>query len=534
LLGEKLSDKDRLAVLARLRLTDRSDQDENETQRLFVTTSTSTTSLSSSSSTTKKQKQTLPVAEIVTAAPNTISTLPSTTTATTTSASSSPKTMEMEHEEAAPSLPSPTSTTDTSNVEEEKEELPPPAPLKGILKRSIHKSVDSLTNSLTNHASSSSGSLDSKAGADSATTAAAAAAASRRMLFPSVEDDRYPSQTSSSDPQNPSKQKKKTQFAPMARVIAVASRKDMLFIEKSLVWWQKSDYNDFKKTGRIIAKAMMEGGSEIWLTTSSTTNTWGRRISSGGRRKTSLSRENVNNPAVTSTKTNKNTNTDTSSSEEGEDDDIDSFGNKWWCKFGHSRRGLEHIASMEEGRERQRNVNASIAAVMKEQQRQRMSGKDVYKLATSGRTYTSWARDLALAAGAADAEAVRANFDTNAKNRAHYLQQRSRGTNNNNNNNSMNNNTRKFPTFFMDMSDIAANVLDANTSSSMLLKKKQQKQKQEDKPVPIHNDPDPGSINTTKRISKKAAGFGHGEGSVDMAAVLTGMGPASRTRVEAQ
>eukprot|EP00978_Attheya_sp_CCMP212_P023069 scaffold69889_cov32-Attheya_sp.AAC.1 len=313
--------------------------------------------------------------------------------------------MEMEHEEAAPSLPSPTTTTTDhtfNNVEEEeKEELPPPPPLKGILKRSIHKSVDSLTK---NHASSSSGSLDSKASTDASTTAAAAAAASRRMLFPSVEDDRYPSQTSSnSDHPQPLKQKKKTQFAPMARVIAVASRKDMLFIEKSLVWWQKSDYNDFKKTGRIIAKAMMEGGSEIWLT--STNNAWGRRISSGSsRRKTSLSRENINNPA--SSLTNKNTNTDTSSSEEGEDDDTDNFGNKWWCKFGHSRRGLEHIASIEEGRERQRNVNASIAAVIKEQQRQRMSGaaKDEYKLATSGRTYTTWARDLALAAGAADAE----------------------------------------------------------------------------------------------------------------------------------
>eukprot|EP00978_Attheya_sp_CCMP212_P025943 scaffold84427_cov35-Attheya_sp.AAC.2 len=85
----------------------------------------------------------------------------------------------------------------------------------------------------------------------------------------------------------------------------------------------------------------------------------------------------------------------------------------------------------------------------------------------------------------------------------------------------------------MDMSDVAANVLDANTSSTMRFKKKQQKQKQEDsKPVPIHNDPDPAG-SSIKRISKKAAGFGHGEGSVDMAAVLTGMGPASRTRVEA-
>ena len=31
----------------------------------------------------------------------------------------------------------------------------------------------------------------------------------------------------------------------------------MSFMEKSQVWWQKSDYEDFKKTARIIAKAMV-------------------------------------------------------------------------------------------------------------------------------------------------------------------------------------------------------------------------------------------------------------------------------------
>jgi hypothetical protein len=36
---------------------------------------------------------------------------------------------------------------------------------------------------------------------------------------------------------------------------------------------------------------------------------------------------------------------------------------KWWHKFGHSRRGLEHVASIDEDRQRQANVRAAVKAV---------------------------------------------------------------------------------------------------------------------------------------------------------------------------
>jgi len=35
----------------------------------------------------------------------------------------------------------------------------------------------------------------------------------------------------------------------------------MSYFRKSTNWWQRNDYDDLKKTGRIIAKAMVQGGS---------------------------------------------------------------------------------------------------------------------------------------------------------------------------------------------------------------------------------------------------------------------------------
>lgn len=67
---------------------------------------------------------------------------------------------------------------------------------------------------------------------------------------------------------------KSVHFSPMARVVTVKSKNEMSGLEKAMVWWQKPDYDDFKKTGRIIARAMCEGGSEIWLTTN---NAWASR-----------------------------------------------------------------------------------------------------------------------------------------------------------------------------------------------------------------------------------------------------------------
>ena len=223
----------------------------------------------------------------------------------------------------------------------------------------------------------------------------------QRFLFPSY------------DPKVEAKEKNKVNFIPMARVLTIASRKDFPLSQKCQVWWQKSDYDEFKKTGRIISKAMECGGSEIWLASG---NAWGK----------SQNRQNANNHRV------KSEGSDTEEynkalskyvGEEKKDDDAsDDVGTKWWCKFGHSRRGIEHIASSAEGKARQQSVLLSIRMTLEEQRRQRASRtKDPNKLRNVSMQYTSWARDLALAAGTADAEAVSSNFNQAAKSRAHHF-----------------------------------------------------------------------------------------------------------------
>lgn len=165
-------------------------------------------------------------------------------------------------------------------------------------------------------------------------------------------------------------------FAPMAKVVIVPGRHHMAEFIKREIWWSRVDYEDFKKAGRIISRALLEGGSEIWLSSKS---------------------------GFTLSAVNQNDHQD----------------GKWWCKFGHSRRGLEHIASIEEGRHRQQNVSNSIKSVITEQRRQRIYNiKDDERLSKVPFKFTSFARDLALAAGAADAEAVKTNF--RAKQRPHF------------------------------------------------------------------------------------------------------------------
>jgi len=179
------------------------------------------------------------------------------------------------------------------------------------------------------------------------------------------------------------------------------------------VWWQKHDYDEFKKTGRIVSKAMECGGSEIWLASS---NAWGK----------SQSRQNANKEKASAGRDDSDEYSKALSKYVGEekkdDDSGDDFGNKWWCKFGHSRRGLEHIASASEGKARQQSVLLSIRMTLEEQRRQRATRtKDPNKLRNVSMQYTSWARDLALAAGTADAEVVSSNFNNAAKCRAHHF-----------------------------------------------------------------------------------------------------------------
>ena len=334
----------------------------------------------------------------------------------------------------------------------------------------------------------------------------------RRSLFPTYDTNAL------------KKNDNAVQFAPMARVVTVKSQKDMTGEEKSAIWWQRWDYEDFRKTGRIITKAMLEGGSEIWLASN---KSWQHNgMSKSGTLKNAIS---------LSERSAKHVKKNESSSDEETADIIETTGDKWWHKFGHSRRGLEHIASIKEGSDRQANVRHAIRAVLDEQRRQRVyMRQEQEKLRMISLHNTSWARDLALAAGASDADAVKSNFDEERKSREFYLLKMARS-------NSTTSRGKHVPAFMQPaMNTFPQTQLDANTSAQLKFRRKQVEQlhrKESAAPAPKKDKPpttarkslepihDPESSDNGKDLAKRAAGFSHdGAEEVNMAAVLSGMG----------
>lgn len=230
-------------------------------------------------------------------------------------------------------------------------------------------------------------------------------AASRRSLFPT------------SYAKKSKKEEKNVSFSPYARCLRLEPQ-DLTEDDKSELWWQKDDYEDFARAGRIISKAMLEGGSEIWL-------------------RSEPSSVPKDRGPLSSKKTMDDTTIDTSSPTsttplhhdfitESESQEYNDMQGKWWHKFGHSRRGLEHITNISEGRERQSTSKSSIRSVLEEQKRQEMflpkGYFDVDKFRSVYRQATHWARLLARAAAESDQDAVQTKFnEARRKTREHYL-----------------------------------------------------------------------------------------------------------------
>ena len=256
----------------------------------------------------------------------------------------------------------------------------------------------------------------------------------RRSLFPAYE------------PKITEKKNLSASFSPMARVVTIKSSKAMNDEEKSLIWWQRGDYDEFRKTGRMVSKVMLQGGSEIWLATN---QSW--QLPNQGKAAT-LRRAMANV-------------------------DNEDASEKWWHKFGHSRRGLEHIASIDEGRQRQANVRTSVRAILTEQRRQKaFHREDPEKLRMCSVQNTSWAKDLALASGASDADAVTKNFDDESrKSREFYLLKFSRTGKLNSTSNVQRGTKQVVPAFMKPMisMQLRPNRLDANTTSRLKFKKKE-------------------------------------------------------------
>jgi len=367
----------------------------------------------------------------------------------------------------------------------------------------------------------------------------------KRHLFPTYEPKK--SHGNGSDNSSQESSEKSIHFNPMARVLTIPSRKDIPFSQKRDIWWQKTDYDEFKKTGRIISKAMECGGSEIWLNSS---NAWGNRQQSKQLQDSIKTNEGTTTASAASAVSDEeynqalrkygindekkddaiNDNDDTNDAES----DATINGNKWWCKFGHSRRGLEHIASNEEGKARQQSVLLAIRMVLEEQRRQRtLRTKDPNKLRTVAIQYTSWARDLALAAGTADAEAVKTNFDVAAKSRAHYFAKKWNTASSSSSSSSSTSMLSSSPStgfagYSVDWNAVGGGVARAVTSQILDENTHARKKAISSNTTEHHRRPLNGDSDHVDTISKKAKGFsGGGGGNDDMSAVLTGMG-ASR------
>ena len=326
------------------------------------------------------------------------------------------------------------------------------------------------------------------------------------LVFKTMNCAAGPSQRRKIFPTYQSKIKKnlKTTFSEMARLARIESCKEMTQLEKNELWWQKRDYDEFRKTARVITKAMLQGGSEIWL--QKTTDRYVSANASGLHGVSAVQSDSL------SVKQQALQHGDVHAKEEYEQ-----TRDQWWHRFGHSRRGLEHLASIDEGRQRHTNVVAAKKAVIDEQRRQRLFGpKDANKLRSIYIHYSSWARDLAVASGESDADAVRSSFDHQRKSREFYLHKRLSRSNNMAG-------KRKMPVFMKPAPTIGENRLDENTDHHIRFREIQKKEAASPKSV-VQKKLDQEKDNEMS-MAKMAAGFSSADDkAANMSAVLTGMG----------
>jgi len=186
------------------------------------------------------------------------------------------------------------------------------------------------------------------------------------------------------------KEEKQVKFDGQAKVCDTPSPYSVPLLARNQIWWQRNELDDFRKAARIITKEFITCKSEIWL--------WDSK------------QEHDKQEPV-------------DEEEESESDD-ELYGSKWWCRFGHSRRGLEHLCDLREGRSRQKNALLATKAVLNEQRCQTMVGHiNEERLALVSLLNTTWARDLAHASGLADEEVALNKSSSQRKSRNDYVLQ---------------------------------------------------------------------------------------------------------------
>lgn len=213
----------------------------------------------------------------------------------------------------------------------------------------------------------------------------------RRSIFPSTYNDKVKK-----------KKELRSSFSPYARVLAIESQKDLTEEEKNDTWWQKSDYEEFRKAASKLVKSMLNENINGWLglgdepsipfqTPILNVTTIDKAISPKRQlppKRLSEEQENIHH---VSQKAKLEQNDETQAS-------------TWWDRFGD-------VASFHESRRRQTQVKTAIRVVLDEQRRQRMfRTPDPAKLRLSYIQATTWARDWATALATANADEVSCNF----------------------------------------------------------------------------------------------------------------------------
>jgi len=206
---------------------------------------------------------------------------------------------------------------------------------------------------------------------------------------------------------------------------------------------------------------------------------------------------------------------------------------KWWHKYGHSRRGVENIGTAE-GAQRLHRINEIRRQVVAEYRRQILLGEyDPIKLSLHYKRRSLWARDLAIAAGASDADAVEKDFDDTARHsREYYLikKQIAKGI--------APDEAENMPTFMVPQGLVLKSAMRPTMGGPGRPQQQPQPPKQQQQ-VPVSKPPMPRKKEAGKtmemlkdapdrrsNLAKQASGLGAGGAS--MGAVLSGMGNSEK------
>ena len=208
-------------------------------------------------------------------------------------------------------------------------------------------------------------------------------------------------------------QPKHVRFARTKREVRICPLHKMTLEERAQTWWSSEEFDLIKRSMMVLIQpSEIEHLCKTWL--AADTEQKMQKKSNDGREGGG------------------------SSGGDAGAGESEKHSKSWWQKYGDSRRGLERYACPEEAPQILDSYQEAVYQVLLEQERQRrkcdcfwpfdstsMEQKrraEAEKIARVYKEYTAWSRDLALASGASDADAVACDFDdAKRKSREYFL-----------------------------------------------------------------------------------------------------------------